>query len=203
MTEMEIELPELTVEEQVALMYLGTVDEAASNTIAHRAMTALAPPDEKVRPRNADVLYALVSMLTMTMGRMSGTVAFKQTILRGFGDVAAGQLGLMAERARQAASKGAELGATEPPEEERAPPKPYTSKASPEDDVYTVEEFKAAVASGAFQDDDGHGRQACKLGPDLIYYSPTKKHAVAPSDFAGPDAVPMMPGTSHIVWFNK
>jgi hypothetical protein len=194
--------PEPTVEEQIALMYLGTVDEGKASAIANRVIAALAPPEGEERPRNADVLYSLILMLSTSMKRMNGTVAFRAAILRGFGDVAAGQLELMDQREKEAEAAGV-APEDSAQDDERAPPKPYSKLASAEDDVYTLDEFRNACSDGAFSDDDGHGRQACKLGADLVYYSADKRHQVKPSDFSGPDGRPMLPGTSHIVWFGK
>lgn len=195
MTETERPVVEPTVDEQVALMYLGSVDEAKAQELSKHMINSLAVGEN--RPKNADVLYAFILLLSSSMRRMGGTVAFRQTILRGFGDVAAGQLELMSRPPPEDGEADA------PPEEERKPPKPYTELATGDDDVYTVADFKQAVSDGAFTDDDGHGRQACKLGADLVYYSKEKKHVVSPSDFSGPDEKPLLPGTSHVVWFNK
>jgi hypothetical protein len=60
-----------------------------------------------------------------------------------------------------------------------------------EDDVYTVEEFKAHVASGAFIDYDGHGY-------------PVKDRKSDPSIFIKPSKLDRIPSdATHIVWYNK
>lgn len=60
-----------------------------------------------------------------------------------------------------------------------------------EDDVYTVEEFKQFVASGAFIDYDGHGHPVKdNLSDPNIHIKPSKLSEI-PSD------------ATHIVWYNR
>ncbi len=59
------------------------------------------------------------------------------------------------------------------------------------DDVYTVEEFKACVKSGAFIDYDGFGHPVKnKLANRFIYVRPSKLGRI-PKD------------ATHIVWYNR
>ena len=60
-----------------------------------------------------------------------------------------------------------------------------------EDDVYTVEEFKACVESGAFIDYDGFGH-------------PVKDSMADPTVVVYPSRVSEIPSdATHIVWYNK
>jgi hypothetical protein len=67
----------------------------------------------------------------------------------------------------------------------------YGNDAEDEDDVYTVEEFKACVKSGAFIDYDGFGHPVKdNLADEGIYIKPSKL-AEIPAD------------ATHIVWYNR
>jgi len=60
-----------------------------------------------------------------------------------------------------------------------------------EDDVYTVEEFKNCVESGAFIDDDGYGY-------------PVKDKKSDSSIIINPSEINMIPpDATHIIWFNR
>lgn len=211
------ELPEISVEEQVSLMYLGTVDEEAASVIAQRILLSVMPIEvDAAPPRNADVLYALITALTSMMARMGGTVEFRATILRGFGDICAGQLrARMAQKAKPktrapktkpAVRKEPEAKPDDEPEaqpddepQERGPPKPYTERAGTDVDVYTLAEFRKAALE--LDDRAGHAYQAVKLGSGLVYYAPDRR--VKASSFDGPDEPRVLPGTSHIAWITK
>lgn len=66
----------------------------------------------------------------------------------------------------------------------------YTEPVPDYGDLMTVEEFRAAVAAGYFNDYDGNGEASngTHVGTWIIY----------PSEV---DKIP--PGVTHVVWFNK
>jgi len=67
----------------------------------------------------------------------------------------------------------------------------YDRKIHPDDDIMTVEDFKTAVAMGAFMDCDGFGYPSRdNLADDDIWIKPSKLEDI-PED------------ATHIVWHNK
>jgi hypothetical protein len=67
----------------------------------------------------------------------------------------------------------------------------YTVKVRPPLDVYTVLDFRDAVKSGAFIDDDGYGYPVRNgLANDKIVIRPSQVTAI-PED------------ATHVVWFNR
>lgn len=60
-----------------------------------------------------------------------------------------------------------------------------------EDDVYTVDEFRALCKSGMFIDYDGHGYPVKdRLAAKDLFITPSKLHEI-PGD------------ATHIVWYNR
>jgi hypothetical protein len=67
----------------------------------------------------------------------------------------------------------------------------YGTGPDHEDDVYTVEEFRAKCASKMFVDSDGYGHPVKDSKSDVnIYVCPSKRDRI-PRD------------ATHVVWFNK
>lgn len=67
----------------------------------------------------------------------------------------------------------------------------YSEKVRPDDDVYTIQEFREMCQVGGFVDDDGVGHPA--VGGRF-----NQNVAISPSNIA---AIP--PEATHVVWFNK
>ena len=67
----------------------------------------------------------------------------------------------------------------------------YGNALDSEDDVYTVEEFKRNVNSGAFIDYDGFGY-------------PVKDNLADPEIWIKPSQINLIPkDATHIVWYNR
>lgn len=67
----------------------------------------------------------------------------------------------------------------------------YTEPIPDYGDVMTVEDWKAAVRSGSFNDYDGGGKAAKDGKVDKCWIYPSEADASIPED------------ATHIVWFNK
>jgi hypothetical protein len=67
----------------------------------------------------------------------------------------------------------------------------YGCNAEDEDDIYTVDEFRELVSTGAFIDYDGHGR-------------PVKDKLADRTMTIRPSTVDEIPkDATHIVWYNR
>ena len=74
--------------------------------------------------------------------------------------------------------------------------KSYYNKSIPNyGEIMTIEEFKYAVKSGSFNDDDGHGEAICN---NRMHSGLLDNTSIYPSSI---DTIPK--DATHIIWFNK
>jgi len=171
-------------------MYLGNVDVEVIPDLVTDMEKLVA--EHKGKPSVATAIYALLCLTAEAMTRNSDlTLAFRQMLCRGYGDIVADML----EKSEAIVAEEEEAAEAIP-----IPPNEYTERVTPDEQIFTIDQFQELVDDGTLASGDGHGQQAVKTETDVHWRTMHDDYTVKPTKKFKKD---LLPSTTHVVWYNK